>query len=141
MLIRLFGGISVLAGLLVALLGAFSWSDGGYWAVLVGLLMAFLGVRWIRKPETVKKSLQAIDAANQAKNAPAAANPDLVVSCPKCGSTQVVGGDKGFGLGKAAVGGVVTGSPIGLLGGFIGSKKAMVSCMNCGNRWEAGKAR
>jgi tellurium resistance protein TerD len=60
------------------------------------------------------------------------------VTCPKCGSTQVSGGTKGFGLGKAIVGDVLLG-PVGLLGGFLGSKKVMVSCLSCGFRWEASK--
>jgi len=60
------------------------------------------------------------------------------VKCPKCGSTQITADKKGFGLGKAAIGGLILG-PVGLLGGLIGSKKVMVSCLNCGNRWQPGK--
>ena len=56
------------------------------------------------------------------------------VKCPKCGSEQVTGGSKGFGLGKAVAGGILLG-PVGLLGGMIGRKKVMVSCLNCGKRW------
>jgi tellurium resistance protein TerD len=61
------------------------------------------------------------------------------IRCPKCTSTQITAGNKGFGLGKAVVGGLVLG-PLGLLGGFMGSKKVMVTCLKCGNKWEAGKA-
>ncbi len=136
-MVKLWGIVCVGVGAIIILMGATMWAEGGYWAVLFGLFTGYMGMRWFRKPETFKKALNNIDAI---QSKPAVANPDIVVSCPKCGSTQVSGGEKGFGLGKAAVGGVVTGSPIGLLGGFIGSKKAMVSCMNCGNRWEAGKA-
>ncbi len=60
------------------------------------------------------------------------------IKCPKCGSTQIVAGNKGFGLGKAAAGAVLLG-PVGLLGGVIGSQKVMVGCMKCGHRWQAGK--
>lgn len=60
------------------------------------------------------------------------------IKCPKCGSTQITAGNKGFGLGKAAVGGALLG-PVGLLGGLIGSKKVMVTCLNCGKQWQAGK--
>jgi tellurium resistance protein TerD len=27
----------------------------------------------------------------------------------------------------------------GLLGGFVGSKKVMITCLKCGKQWEAGK--
>lgn len=61
------------------------------------------------------------------------------VMCAKCKSTQITAGNKGFGLGKAATGGILLG-PVGLLGGVIGSKKVIVTCLKCGHRWEAGKA-
>ena len=60
------------------------------------------------------------------------------MKCPKCGSTQFHTGDKGFSLGKAAVGNVLAG-PVGLLGGLLGSKKTMITCLQCGYRWEAGR--
>ena len=47
-------------------------------------------------------------------------------SCPMCGETsrwkQVDNSNKGFSLGKAAVGGILLG-PVGLLGGALGKKK------------------
>jgi ribosomal protein L37E len=55
--------------------------------------------------------------------------------CPKCESTDITIGTKGFGLFKAAAGAVVAG-PVGLLGGMIGSKKSMFVCSNCGHRWK-----
>ena len=60
------------------------------------------------------------------------------IKCPKCGSTQITAGNKGFGFGKAAIGAVALG-PVGLLGGLIGSKKVIVTCLNCGHKWQAGK--
>jgi tellurium resistance protein TerD len=63
---------------------------------------------------------------------------DNTIKCPQCGSTQITGGTKGFGLGKAAAGGILLG-PVGLLGGMIGSKKTMVTCLKCGKKWEAGR--
>ncbi|TYQ14669.1 UNVERIFIED_CONTAM: tellurium resistance protein TerD [Acetivibrio alkalicellulosi] len=61
------------------------------------------------------------------------------IKCPKCGSNQITAGNKGFGLGKAAAGGILLG-PVGLLGGLVGSKKVMITCLKCGSKWEAGKA-
>jgi ribosomal protein S27E len=63
--------------------------------------------------------------------------PQGTVRCPKCGSEQVGAGNKGFGLGKAAAGLVLLG-PLGLLGGVVGSKKIVVSCLNCGHQWQPG---
>jgi tellurium resistance protein TerD len=57
------------------------------------------------------------------------------VKCPVCGSTQVMGQEKGYGLGKAAVGWVTLG-PVGLLGGLVGSKKIRLGCLSCGHRWK-----
>jgi len=60
------------------------------------------------------------------------------VSCPKCGSTQLTTKDKGFSLGKAALGAFVLG-PVGIAGGLLGSKKTQIVCLKCGYEWEAGK--
>jgi hypothetical protein len=61
------------------------------------------------------------------------------IRCPKCKSPQIAAGNKGFGLGKAAVGGILLG-PAGLLGGMIGSNKVLITCLKCGHKWEAGQA-
>lgn len=60
------------------------------------------------------------------------------IKCPKCHSTQLTANKKGFGLGKAAVGGILTGG-VGLLAGFIGSGKVQITCLNCGHHWTVGK--
>ena len=60
------------------------------------------------------------------------------IKCPKCSSTQLTANKKGFGLAKAAIGGLLTGG-IGLLGGFIGSGKVKITCLNCGHSWKAGQ--
>lgn len=59
------------------------------------------------------------------------------IHCPKCRSTQVTAQKQGFGLGKAAVGGVLTGG-FGLLGGFIRSRKVYLTCLKCGHRFKPG---
>jgi tellurium resistance protein TerD len=57
------------------------------------------------------------------------------VRCPKCQSAQISANNKGFGVGKAIVGGLLLGS-IGLLGGFVGSSKVRITCLKCGHTWE-----
>ena len=60
------------------------------------------------------------------------------LSCPDCGSTQLTANKKGFGLGKAAVGGLLLG-PLGLLGGAIGKNKIRITCLKCGHSWKPGE--
>ncbi len=59
------------------------------------------------------------------------------LKCPECGSAQLSANQKGFGLGKAAVGGILLG-PVGLLGGLIGKRKIIITCLQCGHQWEPG---
>ena len=63
---------------------------------------------------------------------------DGPIKCPKCGSTQISANNKGFSTGKAIVGDLVAG-PVGLVAGAIGNKKTIITCLKCGNKWEAGK--
>lgn len=63
--------------------------------------------------------------------------PEKTISCPKCHSTQLTANKAGFGLGKAVAGGVLLGG-VGLLGGFLGSRKIRITCLACGFTWEAG---
>lgn len=58
--------------------------------------------------------------------------------CPKCLSTQIQAGEKGFRTGKAIAGRLIAG-PIGLLAGNFGSKKVELICLECGHRWEPKK--
>lgn len=57
-----------------------------------------------------------------------------IACCPKCGSTSISANKKGFGVGKAVVGGYLAG-PIGLMAGNIHAKKVRVTCLNCGHQW------
>ncbi|RBW67692.1 TerD family protein [Bacillus taeanensis] len=65
-------------------------------------------------------------------NYPHTGNGD--VQCPRCQSTNITSGKKGFGIGKAAIGGLILG-PVGLLGGFVGSKKMQFTCTSCSYKW------
>ena len=74
------------------------------------------------------------------KNAPTCPHcgesaPGLHIKCPTCGSLNIATGEKGFGLGKAAVGLVLLG-PVGLLGGMLGRKRAELVCQACGKKWK-----
>ncbi|MCB7128465.1 MAG: hypothetical protein J3T61_02870 [Candidatus Brocadiales bacterium] len=62
-------------------------------------------------------------------------SPGIHVKCPKCGSMSISTGKKGFGLVKAATGGILLG-PVGLLGGLIGRKRIELICQACGKKWK-----
>lgn len=70
--------------------------------------------------------------------APDTVPPKNLLHCPKCRSTHLTAQKQGFGLGKAVVGGVLTGG-VGLLAGFVGSGKVKVTCLQCGHAWTPGK--
>lgn len=58
-----------------------------------------------------------------------------VARCPKCGSTSLSEKKKGYGVGKAAVGGLIVG-PFGLLAGGIGANKRQIKCLKCGHEFK-----
>ena len=62
---------------------------------------------------------------------------DEQIKCPKCESTQLTANKKGYGMGKAATGGLLLG-PVGLLGGLFGSSKVKITCLKCGYEWKPG---
>jgi len=51
---------------------------------------------------------------------------------------QITANKKGFSGGKA-VGGAVLLGPLGILAGLHGSKKIMLTCLNCGKTWPVEK--
>jgi len=54
--------------------------------------------------------------------------------CPKCSSRETTHNKQGFGVGKAAVGALLTGG-IGLLAGGINKNKIKITCLKCGYSW------
>jgi len=60
---------------------------------------------------------------------------DNNIKCPRCNSTNVSTGTKGYGLVKGATGGLILG-PIGLMAGLIGSKRIRIDCLLCGHHWD-----
>jgi len=60
------------------------------------------------------------------------------VKCPKCGSSQITANKKGYSVGKAAAGVILTGG-IGLVAGAIGSGAVKITCLSCGNSWKPKK--
>lgn len=62
------------------------------------------------------------------------------IRCPKCESTQITSGKKGVSIGKAIAGDMIAG-PVGALAGGIGKDKVIITCLNCGHKWKAGKRK
>jgi hypothetical protein len=63
---------------------------------------------------------------------------ESLIRCPRCLSTQLTANRKGFGVGKALVGGLLLGG-VGLLGGFVGSNKVRSTCLKCGHQFLPGE--
>ena len=61
-----------------------------------------------------------------------------LLRCPKCGSTQISVGKKGF-SGKKAVAGAVLFGTIGAAAGTIGQNKVQLTCLNCGEQFKPGE--
>lgn len=54
------------------------------------------------------------------------------IQCPKCGSEQINANKKGYSVGKAAAGVILTGG-IGLIAGAHGSGNVKITCLACAN--------
>jgi hypothetical protein len=61
-----------------------------------------------------------------------------LLKCPKCRSTHLTDGKKGFSASKAVAGAVLTGG-IGVLAGTIGSNKTVITCLSCGHKFKPGE--
>ena len=88
---------------------------------------------WNKKRGAVSESAPKSEAVP--KYVTSAEPEEAPLRCPRCRSTYITANKKGFGLGKALVGGVLTGG-VGLLAGFIGSGKVKCTCLKCGHEWK-----
>ena len=96
--------------------------------------------RKMKEDEELKSAiLEKADAEKAAALEKAKAEADVRdsagVRCPKCFSKNVSVREKGFSVGKAAAGFVLTGG-VGLIAGFHGRKKLFAHCLNCGHEWK-----
>jgi ribosomal protein S27E len=62
----------------------------------------------------------------------------VVVTCPRCGSDQITANKQGANVKNAVIGAVLLG-PLGLAFGAAGRNKMIVTCLACGNSWQAGQ--
>jgi DNA-directed RNA polymerase subunit M/transcription elongation factor TFIIS len=74
-------------------------------------------------------------AQEQGQSGSVMTNSEVQIKCPKCGSTQINANKKGFNIGQALVGGVVT-LGVGVAAGFWGSNEVRLNCLRCGHRWK-----
>jgi tellurium resistance protein TerD len=92
----------------------------------------------IRSRKRAREKTRRARAASPEPSSPTPADVGPApVRCPKCGSGQLTGFKSGFGLGKAAAGGLLFG-PVGLLAGLVGSNAVKVTCLKCGHSWTPG---
>lgn len=61
---------------------------------------------------------------------------DETIKCPKCGSTNIYIGKKGYGVGKALVTSVIINPLVGLGVGALGRKNIECTCVKCNTRFE-----
>jgi hypothetical protein len=81
--------------------------------------------------ETVTSRVRRVEDQNQDQ---IFIRDDKVPTCRKCGSKHITPNKKGYGFVKGLTGTLLVG-PVGLMGGFIGSRKIQMACLNCGHRW------
>ena len=55
--------------------------------------------------------------------------------CPKCGSQEIVYGERGFNLRNGILGSMFLGDN-GFLAGFLGSHDIVYKCKDCGYVWK-----
>lgn len=66
---------------------------------------------------------------------------DEPIRCPKCHSTQIHIAKRGFKMGRAITGGMITGNVLSaIIAGGIGMNNIELTCLKCGNKFKAGDA-
>jgi len=96
-----------------------------------------------KKAEEVRKDYDLENTYYSGLNSNVGVNADFYqeatpsISCPRCYSRNTITGTRGFSGKKAASGGILAG-PIGLIGGFHGSSKVQLTCLECGHEWRPG---
>lgn len=66
---------------------------------------------------------------------------DEPIRCPKCHSTQIHVDKKGFSVGKAIAGGMLTGNVlVAAAAGGIGMNNIELTCLKCGHKFKANEA-
>lgn len=111
----------------MTLLEADTYLDGLQNSEREDLVRAFQSQQPSRSPEPTSLSAP----SPVVPSPPATTQPQ----CPKCKSFQTTYTKQGFGVGKAAVGAILTGG-IGLLAGGIGKNNIVITCLKCGHQWK-----
>lgn len=107
---------------------------------------SYLSSITVEENEELILSFKNQEKTNTVQETPAPTNTTTTVNivqennnprCPKCKSRETTYNKQGFGVGKAAVGAILTGG-IGLLAGGINKNKIIITCLKCGHSWTAG---
>lgn len=101
--------------------------------------LIFIGLIWSFATSTPAQRNAIQKASYEKKHPTAKINAKGEICCPFCGSTQITANKKGFGVGKAAAGAILTGNIIGASAGMIGSNKIIITCLKCGKQFSPGK--
>lgn len=127
----------------VNMLTRFKLSDGNYICIncikKAGLTTSAANQEYLKQSVTLSNLFEAHNTKSFKQDQKAYKQ---AIKCPKCKSTEVVfmqQDKKGFSVGKAVGGAVLTGG-IGTLAGFAGKKgKKQWHCNNCGRTFETKK--
>jgi hypothetical protein len=131
-----FAGIIVTA--MVVAINDPKGDEGPFFIIGVGGLPALLLATYLSsRAKRREKERRLADARQRAQDSVPPAPTSGGVQCPECLSNQTTFTNQRFGVGKAAVGVVLTGG-IGLLAGGIGRNKIIITCLNCGHQWRVG---